>query len=147
VTFANETQRAVYGRVRSYIEDLFGELAVYRDDAPAFAVAAGSAVAHVHVLPWTDQGAIVTTRAFVVSGVMLTEELMRWMLARNSEALWGAFGVDEDGEIVIDHSINGPTCDKEDLRASVLGVIFSADRYDDEIVARWGGERALDRKD
>jgi hypothetical protein len=147
VTFANETQRAVYGRVRSYIEDLFGELAVYREDAPAFAIAAGSAVAHVHVLPWTDQGAIVTTRAFVVSGVTLTEDLMRWMLERNAEALWGAFGVDEDGEIVIDHSINGPTCDKEDLRASVLGVIFSADRYDDEIVARWGGERALDRKD
>lgn len=146
MTFANETQRAVYERVRSFIEDLFGELAVYRDDAPAFAVAAGSAVAHVHVLPWTDEGAIVTTRAFVVSGVTLTEDLMRWMLARNSEALWGAFGVDEDGEIVIDHSINGPTCDKEDLRASVLGVIFSADRYDDEIVARWGGERALDRK-
>jgi hypothetical protein len=147
VTFANETQQAVYGRVRSFIEDLFGELAVYREDAPAFAIAAGSAVAHVHVLPWTDQGAIVTTRAFVVSGVTLTEDLMRWMLERNAEALWGAFGVDEDGEIVIDHSINGPTCDKEDLRASVLGVIFSADRYDDEIVARWGGERALDRKD
>ena len=146
MTFANETQRAVYERVRSFIADLFGELAVYRDDAPAFAVAAGSAVAHVHVLPWTDEGAIVTTRAFVVSGVTLTEDLMRWMLARNAEALWGAFGVDEDGEIVIDHSINGPTCDKEDLRASVLGVIFSADRYDDEIVARWGGERALDRK-
>ena len=146
MTFANETQRVVYGRVRSFIEDLFGELAVYRDDAPAFAVAAGSAVAHVHVLPWTDEGAIVTTRAFVVSGATLNDDLMRWMLERNAEALWGAFGVDEDGEIVIDHSINGPTCDKEDLRASVLGVIFSADRYDDEIVARWGGERALDRK-
>ena len=146
MTFANETQRAVYDRVRSFIEDLFGELAVYRDDAPAFAVAAGSAVAHVHVLPWTDEGAIVTTRAFVVSGATLSEDLMRWMLERNAEALWGAFGVDEDGEIVIDHSINGPTCDKEDLRASVLGVIFSADRYDDEIVAHWGGERALDRK-
>ena len=146
MTFANETQRAVYDRVRGFIEDLFGELAVYRDDAPAFAVAAGSAVAHVHVLPWTDEGAIVTTRAFVVSGATLNDDLMRWMLERNAEALWGAFGVDEDGEIVIDHSINGPTCDKEDLRASVLGVIFSADRYDDEIVARWGGERALDRK-
>ena len=146
MTFANETQRAVYDRVRGFIEDLFGELAVYRDDAPAFAVAAGSAVAHVHVLPWTDEGAIVTTRAFVVSGATLSEDLMRWMLERNAEALWGAFGVDEDGEIVIDHSINGPTCDKEDLRASVLGVIFSADRYDDEIVSRWGGERALDRK-
>jgi hypothetical protein len=146
VTFANETQRAVYERVRSFIEDLFGELAVYRDDAPAFAVAAGSAVAHVHVLPWTDEGAIVTTRAFVVSGARLDGDLTRWMLERNAEALWGAFGIDEDGEIVIDHSINGPTCDKEDLRASVLGVIFSADRLDDEIVARWGGERALDRK-
>ena len=146
MTFANETQQVVYGRVRAFIEDLFGELAVYRDDAPAFAVAAGSAVAHVHVLPWTDEGAIVTTRAFVVSGATLNDDLMRWMLERNAEALWGAFGVDEDGEIVIDHSINGPTCDKEDLRASVLGVIFSADRYDDEIVSRWGGERALDRK-
>ncbi len=144
--FVSATQEACYGRVRTYVEDLFGDLAVYREDAPAFAIAAGSAVAHVFVLPWTNDAAIVTTRAYVASGVRLDADLMRWLLARNAEALFGAFGIDEEGEIVLEHSVNGATCDKEDLRASVLGVVFSADRYDDEIVARWGGERALDRR-
>lgn len=144
--FVSPTHESCYARVRTYIEDLFGDLAVYREDAPAFAVAAGSAVAHVFVLPWTEEAAIVTTRAYVATGVKLEPDLLRWLLARNAEALFGAFGIDEEGEIVIDHSVNGATCDKEDLRASVLGVVFSADRYDDEIVARWGGERALDRR-
>jgi hypothetical protein len=98
------------------------------------------------VLPWTDGGAIVMTRAFVVTGARIDADLMRWLLERNAESLWGAFGLDEDGDIVLDHTVNGPSCDKEGLRASVLGVIFAADRYDDEIVARWGGERAFDHR-
>jgi len=46
---------------------------------------------------------------------------------------------------VFDHTIVGQSCDKDELRASVLTVVLCADRYDDEIVRRWGGERALDR--
>jgi hypothetical protein len=39
----------------------------------------------------------------------------------------------------------GSSCDKSELRTSVMAVLGTADKYDDEIMGRWGGKRALDR--
>jgi hypothetical protein len=39
----------------------------------------------------------------------------------------------------------GSTCDREELKALVMAVATTADRLDDEIVAKWGGERAMDK--
>jgi hypothetical protein len=39
----------------------------------------------------------------------------------------------------------GSTIDKKELEASVIAVLEIADKYDDEIVKRWGGKRALDK--
>jgi hypothetical protein len=38
----------------------------------------------------------------------------------------------------------GSTCNQKELETSVRAVLEIADRYDDEIVERWGGQRALD---
>ena len=46
---------------------------------------------------------------------------------------------------MFEHNLIGSTCDKEELKTSVITVVKLADEYDDEIVARWGGQRALDR--
>jgi hypothetical protein len=46
---------------------------------------------------------------------------------------------------VFSHSIFGSTCDKNELKAAVMAMVVTADFYDDVIVARWGGQRALDR--
>jgi len=46
---------------------------------------------------------------------------------------------------VFEHSLVGTACDRVALNHSVTTVIRIADTYDDEIVARWGGKRALDR--
>ena len=39
----------------------------------------------------------------------------------------------------------GSTCDKPELKTSVSSVVLIADEYDDLIVEKWGGERAIDR--
>jgi hypothetical protein len=57
---------------------------------------------------------------------------------------FGAFGVDKDGDIIFEHTIVGSTIDKEELKSSVKAVLSVADHYDDDIVSRWGGKRALD---
>ena len=143
--FKTAAQKACYDKVVSWMKELFGELVIMRDDAPMMGVMMGSAVAQVAVLPWGDDDATITTRAYLVTGAELTPDLMRYLLQKNAELRFGAFGVDEDGDILFEHSIVGSSCDKGELKASVLAVLVTADKYDDEIVARWGGERMLDR--
>jgi hypothetical protein len=59
---------------------------------------------------------------------------------------FGAFGLDSDNDVFFEHSIVGSTSDKVELKASVMAVVMTADRYDDQISSRWGGTRAVDRK-
>jgi len=143
--FATAAQKACYDKTASWMKELFGELVLMRDDAPTMGVMMGSALATVAVWPWGEDDATITTRAYLVTGAELAPDLMRYLLQKNADMRFGAFGVDKDGDILFEHSIVGSSCDKGELKASVFAVLVSADKYDDEIVARWGGERALDR--
>ncbi len=143
--FETEAQKACYEKVGPWVRELFGKLASRRDDRPVIRILQGSAYAQVGVFAWGESDAIITTRAYVVSGAMLTPEMMYYLLRENEGMPFGAFGVDKDGDILFEHSIVGSTCDKKELEASVIAVLRTADEYDDQIVERWGGRRALDQ--
>ena len=143
--FETEAQRACYEKVLPWVTDLFGGSVLRKPDRPVLGVMHGSAFAQVGVLPWGEEEAIITTRAYVVTGVDLTPELMRYLLAENAGMRFGAFGLDDEGDIIFEHSIVGSTCDQKELEASVVHVARTADEFDDKIVSRWGGERALDQ--
>ncbi len=59
---------------------------------------------------------------------------------------FGAFGVDQDNDIFFEHTIVGSSCDKDELKASILAVVYTADQYDEQITQKWGGQRAVDRR-
>jgi hypothetical protein len=105
----------------------------------------GSALVEVFVFPWGTDEAIINTRSYVVTGTELTPDLMRFLLRENSNMRFGAFGIDDNGDVLFEHTIVGSTCDKIELESSVNAVLEIADDYDDKIVERWGGMRALDR--
>ncbi|MFN5980493.1 MAG: T3SS (YopN, CesT) and YbjN peptide-binding chaperone 1, partial [Pseudanabaena sp.] len=85
------------------------------------------------------------TRSYVVVGSELKPDLMRYLLEENAKMIFGAFGISPDNEILFEHSIIGSTCNIKELEVSVKAVMEIADEYDDKIVNRWGGKRALDR--
>ncbi|UCC84852.1 MAG: YbjN domain-containing protein [Gemmatimonadota bacterium] len=143
--FETQAQQACYEKVAPWVTDLFGGSVLRKPDKPILGVMHGSAFAQVGVFPWGDNDAIITTRAYVVTGAELTAELMRFLLEENAGMRFGAFGVDDEGDIIFEHSIVGSTCDQKELESSVIHVARTADDYDDQIVARWGGERALDQ--
>ncbi|HOD05119.1 MAG TPA: YbjN domain-containing protein, partial [Anaerolineaceae bacterium] len=93
-----------------------------------------------------EDDATITTRAYVVTGVELTPDLMHFLLRENDRMRFGAFGVDQDNDIFFEHTIVGSTCDMEELKSSVLAVVYTADQYDDQIIQKWGGQRAVDRR-
>jgi hypothetical protein len=142
--FQTEAQQACYERVTPWLRERFGGKALTREDRPIVGVVEGSAFAQVGVFPWGSDDAIITTRSYVVADIELTADLMRYLLHENGGMHFGAFGVDDDGDIFFEHSIVGSTCDRKELESSVIAVLRTADEYDDRIVERWGGRRALD---
>lgn len=140
-----EPQKQCFEKIAPMVKDVFGDFAMVSDDRPVVMVGVGSAIAQVAVYPWGNDDATICTRAYVVMNVELTPDLMRYLLTANDRMRFGAFGVDDDGDIFFEHSIVGSTCDREELKASVMAVATTADRLDDEIVAKWGGERAMDK--
>ncbi len=143
--FETELQQSCYQKILPWMQELFSEKLIRYPDEPLFAVNFGSAVAYTEVIPWDSDEAIVITRAYVVTDVELTTDLLYYLLRENDSLYFGRFAIDDDGDVVFEHSIMGSTCDREELRTSVMAIAKFADDYDDEIVARWGGQRAADR--
>jgi hypothetical protein len=143
--FQSTAQQEVYEKIRPWMKEIFGEFAMEREDSPAFSLMIGSAYALVNVYPWKKDDASITTRSYVVTGVEMTPELMEYLLTENGTLRFGAFGIDSEKDIFFEHTIVGSTCDKEELRASVMAVVMNTDDYDDKIVAKWGGQTARDR--
>lgn len=143
--FKTAAHRAVYEKMVGWMKEMFGEQALVRPDAPIVTMRVGSALVHVHALSWGDDDATVVTLAYVVTGAEPTADLMRFLLQKNHAMRFGAFSLDEDCDIIFEHTIVGSTLQKEELKASVFAVAGVADDYDDQIVARYGGQRAMDR--
>ena len=143
--FESTAQKACYQRIVPWMQDIFGDAAVAFEDEPLFIVTIGSAVASTRVVAWEENDALITTRSFVVTDVNVTPELSYYLLRANNGIHFGRFALDGENDVVFEHSLVGSTCDQLELKHSVTTVIRLADDYDDEIVARWGGQRALER--
>jgi len=144
--FQNDAQKQAYEKVSGMVKELFGQFANARTDIPGFGISYGSAYVIVQVFPWGDNDATITTRSYVVTGAELNQEMMQFLLHANDQMRFGAFGLDKDNDIFYEHTIVASTADLEELKASVMAVVYTADQYDDQIVSRWGGQRASDRK-
>jgi hypothetical protein len=144
--FLSPAQEATYTKIAPWLEEMFAAQLRVLPDMPVFEITLGSTFAFVQVAPWNED-ATITARAYVVSGAKLAPDLQLFLLRENDTMRFGAFGVDEAGDITFQHSIVGSTCDKNELRETVAAVITIADRYDDQIVDTWGGKRGLDYQD
>jgi hypothetical protein len=142
--FQNSVQEKHYTKVLGWMRPLFGDIPWEKLDEPGFGLFMGSAWVELRILPWKDD-TVVNVRSTVVSDVTLTVDLLNYLLRENHEMLFGAFSISRTGDILFEHTIVGSTIDKKELESSVLAVLEIADKYDDEIVTRWGGKRALDK--
>lgn len=145
--FDNDVQKATFEKVRGFMLDTFGEYAAVDEDAPVISVMLGSAMCMIAVQSLTEHEAVIATRAVVAAGASVTPDLALFLLRANSTMLFGAFGLAPNGDIILEHNLLGSTISQEELRGSILTVARLADEFDDQIVAGWGGRRALDRLD
>jgi|SRR5581483_1973099 len=143
--FTTEAQKTCYEQVKTWMQEIFGEMAFVDEKNPTFGIARGTAQAWVWVLPWGDDDATINVRSWVVTDAEMTLDLAKYLLQQNFNMRFGAFSIDDEDDILFSHTIVGSTCQKEELRASVMAVLSTADAQDDPITSRFGGRKASDR--
>jgi hypothetical protein len=146
--FKNASQQGVHDKTRDFLQTLFGEVAV-KSIGDSFVLQEGSTFVYVRVLPVGETKTVVEVFSYVVVGVTLTAELLKFLLVHNLKLILGAFGVsvepDGKGIIILSHSILGNSMDREELYGSVSAIARVADEIDEQIVAMFGGSTALDK--
>lgn len=106
-----------------------GDLAVPQGDAVAFVrplEVDGRAFAHVFAITNVD--------------VELSDELTRFLLTENADLVFGGFEAIEPGRVGLTHTLLADHLQRKELEAALSAVVSTADRYNDEIKARFGGK-------
>ncbi|MBL8004437.1 MAG: YbjN domain-containing protein [Candidatus Kapabacteria bacterium] len=113
----------------------------------SYTISRGSSQVMLIIRPFSNNETCVQCISHVVMGATITPELMTFLLRKNAEINWGAFGLLFDNTIVFSHSIAGANIDENELGTTIDSVAIIADHYDDEIVSLAGGKRAKDMQD
>jgi hypothetical protein len=141
--FEHEVHQATYYRLREYLNELFDD--PYHDaETDHFYVRYGSTVLELSVEAYGPEEAVVTIMAYCVQDVEVEEELLLGLLELNHSIVCGSFSL-VGTDIFCSHSLFGRSLDARDLLRAVTVVATLSDDYDDRIVARYGGQTALER--
>jgi hypothetical protein len=141
--FEHEVHEQTFLRLQEYLGELFDE--PYHDpDNDHFYVRFGTTVLEISVEPYGGEEAIVVIMAYCVQEVELAEELLLGLLELNHQLPCGSFSL-VGNDIFFSHSLFGRSLNRRDLLRAVTAVATVADDYDDRIVARYGGQTALER--
>ena len=141
--FHTECQEEVYRQVKSYLDELIEE---HFDDAEHcdFYLKYGSTVLEISIDPYEEDDAVIEVLAFCVQGVEPSFEMMQELLRLNTQVPLGAFSM-VGTSIFFSHSFLGGRLRPEQLIASLDSVASISDEYDEKLVAKYGGETALER--
>ena len=141
--FHTQCQEEVYRQVKAYLDELVDE---HFDDANHcdFYLKYGSTVLEISIHPYEEDDAVIEVLAFCVKGVQPSLELSSELLELNTEVVLGAFSMKDD-EIFFSHSFLGRRLRPEQFIASLEIVASTSDEYDEQIVAKFGGETAIER--
>jgi type III secretion system-like peptide-binding chaperone len=140
---ANPVHQETFEKLEEYLGELFDE--PYHDpENDHFYVRYGTTVLEISVEPYGTEEAIVIIMSYCVQDVDLDEELMTGLLDLNHQMPCGHFSV-VGNDIFFAHSLFGRSLDARDLLRAITAVATVADDYDDRIVAKYGGQTALER--
>lgn len=140
------SEKAVEASIRTIERTLGGSRAFRKVEERLYVVKQGSAYVMIVVLPAKGGRAIVRLAAQVVTGIDMTGTLALKLLKLNSRLRFGAFGYQEEGQVVtLSHSVlGGETLDSEEILAALEDIAVLADELDDKLVAAGGGARMQD---
>ena len=141
--FEHTIQEETFRKVKEYLGELFEE--PYHDpDNDHFYVRYGTTVLEISVEAYGPEEAMVTIMSYCVQDVEVEDDLLLGLLELNHQLLCGSFSV-VGNDIFFAHSLFGSSLEPRDLLRAITSVATLADDYDDRIVARYGGQTALEK--
>ena len=141
--FEHSIQEETFRKVKEYLGELFEE--PYHDpENDHFYVRYGTTVLEISVEPFGPEEAMVTIMSYCVQDVEVEDDLLLGLLELNHQLLCGSFSV-VGNDIFFAHSLFGSSLEPRDLLRAITSVATLADDYDDRIVARYGGQTALEK--
>jgi hypothetical protein len=141
--FEDEVHKETFDKLQEYLGELFEE--PYHDpESDHFYVRYGTTVLEISVEPYDAEEAVIIIMSYCVQDVELAEDLLLGLLELNHQVPCGAFSL-VDSDIFFSYSLFGRSLNPRDLLRAITAVATVADDYDDRIVARYGGQTALDR--
>ena len=139
----NAAHRETHSRIEEYLGELFED--PYLDPETAhFYVRYGTTVLEIAVDPYGPDDTMVQVMAYCVQGVRLESDLLLGLLELNHHLAFGAFSV-VGRDIFLSHTLFGRGLERAALLSAIAAVANTSDEYDDRIVAKYGGQTALDR--
>ncbi len=141
--FANAAHRETHERVEEYLGELFED--PYLDaETGHFYVRYGTTVLEIAVDPYGPEETMVQVMAYCVQGVRLEPDLLLGLLELNHHLAFGSFSL-VGRDIFLSHTLFGRSLERASLLGAIAAVANTSDEYDDRIVAKYGGQTALDR--
>jgi len=142
--FEHEVQEETFFKVREYLSDLFEDEPYHDPENNHFYVRYGTTVLEISVEPYGSDEAMVTVMSYCVQDVEVEEELLLGLLELNHQTPCGSFSL-VGNDIFFAHSLFGRSLEPRDLLRTITSVATMSDDYDDRIVARYGGQTALEK--
>ena len=142
--FENDNQVTTHNAVKVYLAELFDEDLYNVDENGHFYVRYGSTVLEISVDPYGPEEVMVMVMAYCVQGVEVHEDLALGLLELNHTLPFGAFSL-VGSDIFFSYAVFGRGLKRSNLLNAIAAVANVSDDYDDRIVHKYGGERALDR--
>jgi len=139
----DETQSQTHAQVEEYLGELFDD-PVHEEEDGHFYVRYGSTVLEVSVDPYGPEETAVIVMAYCAQDVALEEELLLGLLELNHGTPFGGFSI-VGSDVFFSYSILGHNLDRETLLSAITTVATISDEYDDRIVAKYGGQTALQK--
>lgn len=109
-----------------------------------FSLQLGSATALIDVSAFGEYESIISIWSYVATEVSISDDLLLFLLKQNDKFRFGGFSMVDEGDIRFHVSLLGSSCQQNEFRLALTEVLETADRYDDQIIERWGGRRAAD---
>lgn len=142
---SGEALASVISSIEAMLLSQFPDTVAFGDGS--FTLSRGSAVVMVVVRAFGEHDYCVECLAHVVVGATLSEDLLKYLLRKNSELHFGGFSLLFDDTVAFSYTLPVTNLSAEELATAVNAVATISDYYDDEIVAMAGGRRAVDAEE
>jgi hypothetical protein len=108
------------------------------DTGPAYHVAAGRLGVRVAAEPIGDAAAVLELSAWIARELTVTEEVGAYLAQRNRRLRFSALSVNDEGAIIVHHSLFSESVAEPVLSRLVRVLARSADALDEELRGQFG---------